>query len=110
MRLCVRRSAWVCAKMEAQGEDDAEVDDLDPDADDLDLRLARLEHLMDRCAQWSRGLVVPTVIPTDNEQKHLSRSQRRLCITAIPHEMRRTVDKMRRYRLGPPWWAPQCML
>ncbi len=40
-----------CAKMEAQGEDDAEVDDLDPDADDLDLRLARLEHLMDRCAQ-----------------------------------------------------------
>ncbi len=36
------------------------------------------------------------MIPTDNEQKHLSRSQRRLCITAIPHEMRRTVDKMRR--------------
>ena len=54
MRLCVRRSACVCAKIEAQGEDDAEVDDLDPDADDLDLRLARLEHLMDRCASGSQ--------------------------------------------------------
>lgn len=52
VRLRALRCEWgvgqIAAKMEAQGDDDAEVDDLDPDADDLELRLARLEHLMDR--------------------------------------------------------------
>jgi pre-mRNA-splicing factor SYF1 len=42
--------SMLTAKMEAQEEedDDGEADELDVDGDDIDMRLARLEHLMER--------------------------------------------------------------